>query len=313
MDFDVSIIIPVFNVEKFLPSCLESIYRIQGINKEIIIVNDGSTDGSYEIICTFKELFPSITKVISQENKGLSCARNAGMSCAIGKYIAFVDGDDIISPEQFSLNVREALSRRPDILFGEFQYFIESRGLYSTPSMRSRRKKLTNLFFCTGIDFWEKSLQGDSIRVEVCTNLFSTRFLREAKLSFKEKLIHEDTLFMFLASYFARKVYYCPTPFYQYRIRENSIMRSPTRNHGIHKLYICKVLLDFKRVNRIRLFSWDSLIISLYFDAVRRFKVKNSSIVCQFGFCTRLTIWALIKKLLLPLLELNATSVEAKV
>ena len=82
-----TIIIPVYNVEKYLEECLESIYKIKLDNKEIILVNDGSTDNSLKILEKYKEKYSYQTKLITQENQGLSEARNTGIRNASGEYI----------------------------------------------------------------------------------------------------------------------------------------------------------------------------------------------------------------------------------
>ena len=94
----ISVIIPVYNVEKFLPYSLESVINQTYKNLEIIIINDGSTDGS-KAICEQYAKNDKRIKLLSQKNQGLSAARNAGLNIVTGKYIGFVDSDDVISLE----------------------------------------------------------------------------------------------------------------------------------------------------------------------------------------------------------------------
>ena len=89
----VSIIVPVYNVSKFLPQCMDSLIRQSYHNIEIIAVNDGSTDNSLEILSRYAQKFPQI-KIISQANAGLSAARNTGIDASKGEYLCFVDSDD---------------------------------------------------------------------------------------------------------------------------------------------------------------------------------------------------------------------------
>lgn len=93
----VSIIIPVYNVEKFLRQCLTSLVEQTFQDREIIAVNDGSIDGSLAILREFEEKYDFIT-VVDQENKGMSKARNRGLSLARGEYICFIDSDDYVAP-----------------------------------------------------------------------------------------------------------------------------------------------------------------------------------------------------------------------
>ena len=97
---DVSILIPVYNEEVYLPRCLDSIVRQTLQSWELLLVDDGSTDRSGSI-CDSYAAMDSRIRVIHQENAGISAARNAGLAAAAGKYIGFVDSDDWIAPEMF--------------------------------------------------------------------------------------------------------------------------------------------------------------------------------------------------------------------
>lgn len=115
MDKDlISVIIPVYNVEKFLPYSLDSIINQKYKNMEIIVINDGSTDESFRI-CKEYEKKDKRIKVINQVNKGLSAARNAGIDIATGEYIGFIDSDDIISNEFFEQLHKLIVETKSDI------------------------------------------------------------------------------------------------------------------------------------------------------------------------------------------------------
>ena len=98
----ISIIIPVYNVEKFLPACLDSVLNQTLENFEVVCVNDGATDNSLNILKEYAQKDPRI-KVITQENKGLSEARNTGLKNAQGEYILFLDSDDTIHPQTLEI------------------------------------------------------------------------------------------------------------------------------------------------------------------------------------------------------------------
>ena len=95
-DIELSIIIPVYNVELYLRKCLDTIYPLQ-MKKEVILIDDGSQDNSFGIMQEYKDKFPEETIIISQENKGVSAVRNRGLEVALGKYVAFLDSDDFIN------------------------------------------------------------------------------------------------------------------------------------------------------------------------------------------------------------------------
>ena len=102
----VSIVLPVYNVEKYLPRCLDSVTGQTYKDLEIICVDDGSPDGSVEIIKRYAENDDRIV-LISQKNQGLSGARNTGINAARGEYIMFLDSDDYIDAEACEVAVRE--------------------------------------------------------------------------------------------------------------------------------------------------------------------------------------------------------------
>lgn len=118
---DLSIIVPVYNVEKYVRPCLESILR-QGLDKsryEIIIVNDGSTDHSMEVIADLIEGHPHIS-VVNQENLSLSVARNNGIAKARGEYILMPDSDDLLIENSLPILLEKALETKADLVVADF-------------------------------------------------------------------------------------------------------------------------------------------------------------------------------------------------
>ena len=96
---DISIIVPAYNAEKYLKACLESLINQTKKDIEIIAINDGSEDNTLDILNEYKNNYPNLIKVISQENQGLSVTRNVGIKNSTGKYVMFVDSDDEIYSE----------------------------------------------------------------------------------------------------------------------------------------------------------------------------------------------------------------------
>ncbi|MFP7609968.1 glycosyltransferase family 2 protein [Serratia quinivorans] len=121
--YDISIILPVYNVSPFLTRCLDSLLEQRCQNMEIIAVNDGSTDNSPEILERYRSRFTAL-RIIHQENKGLSEARNRALSVATGKYIYCVDSDDYIAPKCVETIVSEMERHQLDTLF--FATHLES-------------------------------------------------------------------------------------------------------------------------------------------------------------------------------------------
>ena len=111
---NVSVIIPVYNAEKYLKDCIESLLRQTLPELEFIFVNDGSKDTSAQIIASYQATDSRIT-LINQPNQGVSVARNNGIAAAQGDYIGFVDADDTIDPDFFEMDTKESHDSNLDI------------------------------------------------------------------------------------------------------------------------------------------------------------------------------------------------------
>lgn len=116
MEVDISVIIPVYNTEKYLKQCLESVINQSYQNFEIVIVNDGSSDNSQKVINCFAKRYPDKIKCICQKNRGQSAARNAAIKIAQGKYFVFIDSDDFIGVDYIKTLYEEAESNHSDMV-----------------------------------------------------------------------------------------------------------------------------------------------------------------------------------------------------
>ena len=129
-DPEISIVIPVYNVERFLHKCLDTLEAQTYRNFEIIAVNDGSPDKCPEILREFEKKYENIT-VLDQENQGMSAARNAGMAVARGKYLCFVDSDDYVAPTYLEELYNAVTQNEADIACCYYYYhFVNSDLLY---------------------------------------------------------------------------------------------------------------------------------------------------------------------------------------
>ncbi|MEG2256401.1 MAG: glycosyltransferase, partial [Cetobacterium sp.] len=136
---ELTFIVPVYNVETFLEECLDSIYKVENIEYEVILVNDGSTDRSLDILKKYKEKYSEITKIIDKKNGGLSSARNAGIRDAKGEYLSFIDSDDIIDSKGFEEFFKEGQKLDLDIMVGNMRYFSTEK--IGEPLFRSQEIK----------------------------------------------------------------------------------------------------------------------------------------------------------------------------
>lgn len=211
-----SIIIPVYNVERYLRDCLDSVLRQSFADWEAVCVNDGSSDGSAIILEEYARKDDRI-KVISQPNGGLSAARNAGMKAAKGDYVLFLDSDDWLEP-----NALDVLSEQLD---GEDMLCFSGRRFFEATNSYNQSDVLLEKTYQSGMDYYnENALQHrDFAFVCVVLRAYKRSFLTENNLVFKAGIFHEDNLFTPIACYCAQKVRQIKDCLYDYRLRSNSI------------------------------------------------------------------------------------------
>lgn len=183
MSILLSFIIPAYNAEPYLKECLDSIGRLnmRGHGFEVIVVNDGSTDGTAELLTDYEKSHTGLV-VLSQENRGLSAARNAGVRCAKGKYICFVDADDHIYAAQPPLDVLEG----QDIdIVGVNILQMDGQG----KRMPFRRYvPRYNQVYAPARAF----MQGRNLMPCVWAYFFRRAFLEQENMAFTEGIYHED-------------------------------------------------------------------------------------------------------------------------
>ncbi|MBR3628081.1 MAG: glycosyltransferase family 2 protein [Elusimicrobia bacterium] len=139
----ISVIVPTYNVEKYLSQCLDSILNQTFKDFECICINDGSTDNSLSILQKYASKDNRI-KIINQENKGLSGARNAALKIVTGKYITFVDSDDFVSSDYLEKLINLAEKENSDIVYCRHKMYYSLDNKYEKGP---NREKLNKLFF----------------------------------------------------------------------------------------------------------------------------------------------------------------------
>lgn len=215
-----SIIIPIYNVEKYLERCIESVINQTYSNIEIILVDDGSSDNCPQICDEYREKDFRI-KVLHKQNGGLSDARNEGLKIANGDYVLFVDSDDYIEKDTCE-KFCAFIDKGADILVGD--------GIVSGGNCDIGHIKELGEF--KSYDFIKKSLIENKFPKVVWVNLYRRAFLCEKDLNFKKGILHEDENFTPKAFLQADTVIYTGICFYNYIIRENSIttQKDKTKN-----------------------------------------------------------------------------------
>lgn len=244
---DVSVIVPVYNCEKYISRCIDSILNQENISLEIIIIDDGSKDGSLNVCKKYEQTYKNIY-VIASENNGPAAARNKGIVAARGKYLTFVDSDDYISQGMYSKMFSLACRSCADVAVCGFMKTSanEKSVLYLSkllePNKVYKDKEITNVLlksYYNGIDIVIPSL---------CNKLYRTKILKENKLLIDENYVRaEDYWFNFEVFKLVKSVVYVNEPYYNYRNNENSVMHTYRENQFEQSTKTHERLLEYNK------------------------------------------------------------------
>ena len=171
-----SIVIPVYNVEKYLKKCLDSVFSQTYKDYEVIIVNDGTKDNSMDIVKNYN------VKVITQKNQGLSTARNNGVKKATGDYLIFLDSDDYWEKDLLK-ELAKSLQNKPDLIRFQSQETDEEENKVPYPEQP--------FFNLTGIEAFAKIVKYHFVE-NACLYAIRREFYLENKFKFRENTLHED-------------------------------------------------------------------------------------------------------------------------
>lgn len=228
----ISVIVPVYNVEEYLEECLESIKRQTYIDIEVILVNDGSTDGSKEICERYCEK-DSRFKLVNQENKGLSGARNRGMLESKGEFISFVDSDDVLKEDMLEQLMKQMTSEDIDIV--ECWYTNEKQELeLSTP------KNVKTIFQGDSKEALVSLCKDNIVRLNAVAKLFRRQVI--VNFPFLEGLFYEDVYGGIGILKHIRKMVKINYIGYYYRVRQGSIMNRKFSMKNLDLFTICDKL-----------------------------------------------------------------------
>lgn len=259
----ISIIVPIFNVERYLTTCLDSLYN-QGVeenNYEIILVNDGSTDHSLEICNHYAEIHSNI-HIYSQENQGVSAARNCGLAKAVGEWVMFVDSDDYLCKDSLRYLLQNYCSEE----FDAIRFWTRIRSDASINNNISVEGKV--YFVGSGLEFIKKF----GFETFCYTFLYKRSFLDKYGILFSPYKMGED--FLFTSEFLLSNPQICSTSsiVYQYLIHPNSASTSRNRAHArdcaYHHLEVNDKLLSIVNVNEFE--KKDSVLYKKCIESLQR-------------------------------------------
>lgn len=250
-----SIIIPVYKVEKYIQGTLDSIYN-QNYDEsifEVIVVNDGTPDDSMSIVDRFASCHSNL-KIINQKNQGLSCARNAGLKIATGKYVWFVDSDDSIAEK--SLNKICELAKNSDIeIFG-----FNVLKIQETSNEKKIEKPMLKKCIQYGRIYSGKQIAKWMHNGMVQRYVFSREFLEKNTLSFFPGIYYEDNEFMIRAIILSSKVLFADILTYRYLVRNQGSIMSEIKKKSLED--VCVIVANWKHfLNEKKDRSWISQFI----------------------------------------------------
>lgn len=277
---EISVIIPAYNVEGYIEACLKSIVKQTFKNIEIIVIDDGSTDNTLNIINAFAQL-DSRFIVVKQTNKGVSVARNSGLKLAKGKFISFIDSDDYID-----IDYLEKLHSS----INEFDADIAVASILKHKKNYNKFNKKYNKTICES-DLQKKYKLCADNRTRffyVWNKLYKTELLKNNNILFIEGRVFEDVMFSVQAIYHAKKIVSVPKIKYHYIERPLSIVKSEySAKKNNDRIFAYQKLYEYAKTHSIELTERLNYHTSYW---------KNRFLkVYENDFCKKYTFLGLIK------------------
>ncbi|NHC43502.1 glycosyltransferase [Bacillus sp. MM2020_1] len=279
----ISIIVPIYNVEKYLRKCIDSVLSQTLTNFELILVNDGSPDNCGSI-CNEYAKRDSRIRVIHKENNGLSSARNAGIKIAKGKYIGFIDSDDYINENMYEILYKNAELYSSDVVVCDVMEVYENKyyDLKQHNTTKYRIEHFTNIEVLNQLYLsTDKSInpmgRGCERWIYAVNKLYKKSLFDS--LEYDEGRIYEDEFIVHKIYFKSTKVTSLTAKLYYYVQRPNSIMNSPYSIKRFDRIYALKERADFfKAVRQNNLHEkafWCFLEVLLWNYKVARLELNN--------------------------------------
>lgn len=293
----VSVIVPVYNSEKYLKTCIDSLLNQTFEDIEIILINDESTDNSLDILLDYEWNYPNKIKVIDGSHKGAGHARNIGIDLAQGEYIMFVDSDDFIQKDTIKKAYECAVSTNADIVRYDFNRVFNNKKFSSMilyPNLKENTKNIHKLE--------DNYLLRENLGP--CNKLFSRKIIGDSR--FPEDILFEDAPFVLEKIIKADKIVHLNDSLYNYTFNPNSIMGKNLfhKNEKILDILKSMDMIDdsskelseyinsIKLINCIHIFNdtilWKELSIeekrNLYTYLIELVKMKYGNLEDNYGY-----------------------------
>ncbi len=231
-----SIIVPVYGVEKYIDKCLNSLVKQSLKEIEIIVVNDGTKDNSQKIIDKYVKKYPDKIKSYIKENGGQGSARNYGLKKTTGEYIGYVDSDDFVEKDMYKKLYNKAKENNYDIVVcGNYNVSEDYQNKNIDAFINNYNTDLENIFFG---------------KMAVWNKIYKRDILIKNKLEFKEKVWYEDLAFTLKAIMNSNTFAFIDEPLYDYLIREGSTMNNSNVKRNLEILEAFDDILSYIKHNK---------------------------------------------------------------
>lgn len=227
----ISVIIPVYNTEEYIGECLDSLINQTYPNMEIIAIDDGSTDGTLDIMKSYEAQYPDKLKVLTQANQGQAVARNHGLEFATGDYLGFVDSDDWVDKDMYEKMINQAIATSADIVIVDMVDHFPNRTIYHHSSVFDNKFKVTP---------------------SACNKLFKRDFVGNVR--FPKGLWYEDFCFTTKLLFTTDAIATIHEGLYHCHAREVSTMFNNNSEKNLDMIVILDELKDYLHKQNL----WDS-------------------------------------------------------
>ena len=261
----VSVVVPVHNGQRYLRQCLESLVTQTLTDIEILVVDDGSTDGTPGIIREYERLDPRLIGVLGPATGSAGSARNVGLDRAAGEFLAFIDGDDFADPGMLEALHRKAVAENADVVAAKFRTLDNISGVVSPADWGLR------VDYLPGASSFAPAEVGDflfaSMNPAVWNKMFRTSFIREYGLRFQDLRRTNDAHFTYTALVSASRITYVDDYLLTYRVRNSESLQGSLHEDPLEFVQALRAIRssleergEFDRLER----AFVSLVVSFF-------------------------------------------------
>lgn len=289
----ISIIIPIYNVREYLAKCIESVINQTYQDIEIICVDDGSTDGSYEI-CEYYKKKDSRIKIVHKINEGIVSARQTGLKIANGEYVGFVDGDDWIDEKMYESMIRTMEKSNVDMVetgvIDSYNSFTEKERKYKLKEGIYKSEKFKK-YILNNLIYDGKFYNYGVVSVYLWNKLFKRKYITECymKLDYKQSMF-EDFVSVYPYLIKHQSIAIINKAFYHYRVVNNSTKRRDLKNANevllLHVKTIKECINNSKYKNMLLLQLNYFMLFFLLIYNIKIFDLLSQNILIPYGGIT---------------------------